>query len=37
MPVFDMIESYLVQHMHFTPGRLLRLVARSSYVGKFRH
>ncbi|KAH9725414.1 Lysine histidine transporter-like 5 [Citrus sinensis] len=32
MPVFDMIESYLVQHMRFTPGLLLRLVARSSYV-----
>ncbi|KAA8528007.1 hypothetical protein F0562_035124 [Nyssa sinensis] len=32
MPVFDMIESYLVQKLHFTPGRPLRLIGRSSYV-----
>lgn len=35
MPVFDLMESYLVQEMHFTPGRPLRLVARSSYVRKY--
>ncbi|KAH7568301.1 hypothetical protein JRO89_XS07G0273500 [Xanthoceras sorbifolium] len=32
MPVFDMIESFLVQRLHCKPGRLLRLFARSSYV-----
>ncbi|KAF8411920.1 hypothetical protein HHK36_004478 [Tetracentron sinense] len=32
MPVFDMIESNLVQNLHFTPGRPLRLIGRSSYV-----
>ncbi|XP_057974053.1 lysine histidine transporter-like 5 [Malania oleifera] len=32
MPVFDKIESCLVQKLHFTPGRCLRLVARSTYV-----
>ncbi|KAH7524874.1 hypothetical protein FEM48_Zijuj06G0165500 [Ziziphus jujuba var. spinosa] len=34
MPIFDIIESCLVQKMHFTPGRPLRIVARSTYVGK---
>ncbi|XP_022152540.1 lysine histidine transporter-like 5 [Momordica charantia] len=32
MPVFDTIESALVQKYHFKPSRILRLVARSSYV-----
>ncbi|XP_019264306.1 PREDICTED: lysine histidine transporter-like 5 isoform X2 [Nicotiana attenuata] len=32
MPVFDMIECYLVKKRHFTPGRPLRLIARSIYV-----
>lgn len=34
MPVFDMIESFLVKKLHFTPGRPLRIIARSTYVGK---
>ncbi|KAF6150513.1 hypothetical protein GIB67_030314, partial [Kingdonia uniflora] len=32
MAVFDMLESFLVKKMHFSPGIRLRLVARSSYV-----
>ncbi|KAJ9167312.1 hypothetical protein P3X46_021976 [Hevea brasiliensis] len=32
MPVFDMIESYLVLRRNFTPGRPLRLIARSAFV-----
>ncbi|XP_070048621.1 lysine histidine transporter-like 5 isoform X2 [Nicotiana tomentosiformis] len=32
MPVFDMIECYLVKKRRFTPGRPLRLIARSIYV-----
>ncbi|KAK9286121.1 hypothetical protein L1049_014502 [Liquidambar formosana] len=32
MPVFDMMESYLVQNLHFTPGLPLRLISRSIYV-----
>ncbi|OIS96136.1 PREDICTED: lysine histidine transporter-like 5 [Nicotiana attenuata] len=32
MPVFDTIESFLVKKRHFTPGRPLRLIARSIYV-----
>uniref|UniRef100_A0A2C9U3S0 Amino acid transporter transmembrane domain-containing protein n=2 Tax=Manihot esculenta TaxID=3983 RepID=A0A2C9U3S0_MANES len=32
MPVFDKIESYLVTKRNFTPGKNLRLVARSGYV-----
>ncbi|GFZ09746.1 transmembrane amino acid transporter family protein [Actinidia rufa] len=34
MPVFDMLESYLVQNLHFAPKLTLRLTARSAYVGK---
>ncbi|KAL0355144.1 UNVERIFIED_CONTAM: Lysine histidine transporter 2 [Sesamum radiatum] len=32
MPVFDMVESYLVKQMKFKPSRLLRVVTRTSYV-----
>ncbi|KAI5355945.1 hypothetical protein L3X38_008840 [Prunus dulcis] len=32
MPVFDVIESYLVGNLGFKPGRLLRLIGRSLYV-----
>ncbi|KAK7843140.1 lysine histidine transporter-like 5 [Quercus suber] len=32
MPVFDMLESCLVQKLHFTPGRALRFAGRSTYV-----
>ncbi|KAF6159938.1 hypothetical protein GIB67_033022, partial [Kingdonia uniflora] len=35
MPVFDFIESCLVQKLNFTPGRRIRLIARSVYVGNF--
>lgn len=33
MPVYDMIETLLVKHLRFNPTKLLRLVARSTYVG----
>ncbi|KAI3499532.1 hypothetical protein L1887_35333 [Cichorium endivia] len=32
MPVFDMIEYFLVVKMNFKPTKLLRFVARTSYV-----
>ncbi|KAL3850605.1 hypothetical protein ACJIZ3_012487 [Penstemon smallii] len=32
MPVFDKMESVLVQKFNFTPGRQLRILARSVYV-----
>ncbi|KAJ0024245.1 hypothetical protein Pint_07510 [Pistacia integerrima] len=32
MPVFDLLESNLVKHLHCTPGRTLRIFARSTYV-----
>ncbi|KAG1358888.1 lysine histidine transporter 1 [Cocos nucifera] len=32
MPVFDMIETVLVKKLHFPPGLMLRLIARSVYV-----
>ncbi|KAK0576382.1 hypothetical protein LWI29_016562 [Acer saccharum] len=35
MPVFDLIESYMVQKLHCKPGKPFRLFGRSSYVGKF--
>jgi amino acid permease len=33
MPVFDMIETVLVKKLRFPPGLILRLIARSLYVG----
>ncbi|XP_024959630.1 lysine histidine transporter-like 5 [Cynara cardunculus var. scolymus] len=32
MPVFDLIESYLVQRRNFSPGTSLRVISRSTYV-----
>ncbi|XP_026663526.2 lysine histidine transporter 1-like isoform X2 [Phoenix dactylifera] len=32
MPVFDMMETVLVKKLHFPPGLMLRLIARSVYV-----
>ncbi|KAJ6843068.1 lysine histidine transporter 2-like [Iris pallida] len=32
MPVFDMMETVLVKKLHFPPGLVLRLVARTLYV-----
>ncbi|XVE56636.1 hypothetical protein DITRI_Ditri04bG0026500 [Diplodiscus trichospermus] len=32
VPVFDMIESFLVKQMHFKPSLKLRLTTRTSYV-----
>ncbi|XP_043704033.1 lysine histidine transporter 2-like isoform X2 [Telopea speciosissima] len=32
MPVFDMIETFLVKKMHFTPCFRLRFIARTTYV-----
>lgn len=34
MPVFDMIEYYLVITMKFKPSKALRFVARTIFVGK---
>jgi hypothetical protein len=33
MPVFDMIETVLVMKFRFRPSLMLRLIARSVYVG----
>ncbi|XP_057416178.1 lysine histidine transporter 2 [Lotus japonicus] len=33
MPVFDMIETYLVKHLKLSPSFTLRLVARTTFVG----
>jgi len=33
MPVFDMIETVLVRKFWFRPGLMLRLIARTAYVG----
>lgn len=33
MPVFDMIETVLVKKMKLPPGIILRVIARSTYVG----
>ncbi|XP_078171012.1 lysine histidine transporter 2-like [Carex rostrata] len=33
MPVFDMLETFLVKQLHFKPCFMLRLVTRSTYVG----
>jgi hypothetical protein len=35
MPVFDMLETFLVKKLRFKPGMPLRLIARSLYVGKY--
>uniref|UniRef100_A0A9I9CEY8 Amino acid transporter transmembrane domain-containing protein n=1 Tax=Cucumis melo TaxID=3656 RepID=A0A9I9CEY8_CUCME len=32
MPVFDMLESFLVKQMKFQPSRCLRFVTRTTYV-----
>lgn len=32
MPVFDLIESCLVKHYKYKPGRPLRLISRTAYV-----
>lgn len=34
MPVFDMMESFLVKKMRFTPCFRLRFISRNVYVGK---
>ena len=34
MPVYDMIESVLVKNFKLKPTFLLRLIARSAYVGE---
>lgn len=33
MPVFDMIETFLVKQMKFPPSFTLRFVARTLFVG----
>lgn len=35
MPVFDMLETFLVKQMMFDPSFKLRFITRTSYVGKF--
>jgi len=37
MPVFDMLETFLVKKLRFRPGLPLRLIARSLYVGRKLH
>uniref|UniRef100_A0A453R046 Amino acid transporter transmembrane domain-containing protein n=1 Tax=Aegilops tauschii subsp. strangulata TaxID=200361 RepID=A0A453R046_AEGTS len=37
MPVFDMLETFLVKKLRFKPGWPLRLIARSLYVGTIHH
>ncbi|KAK3040606.1 hypothetical protein RJ639_026927, partial [Escallonia herrerae] len=32
VPVFDMVETFLVKNMNFKPTKFLRIVTRSSYV-----
>ncbi|KAJ0018086.1 hypothetical protein Pint_09774 [Pistacia integerrima] len=32
MPVFDMLEAFLVKKLHFTPSFFFRLVTRRTYV-----
>ena len=34
MPVFDMLERMMMKRLNFPPGIILRLIARSSYVGE---
>lgn len=34
MPVFDMLESFLVKKLHFKPTRILRFLTRTIYVGE---
>ena len=33
MPVFDMMESFLVKKLRFAPSLKLRLASRTFYVG----
>lgn len=35
MPVFDMLESFLVKKMKFQPSRFLRFITRTTYVGMY--
>lgn len=34
MPIFDMVERTMVKKLNFPPGIVLRLVARTAYVGE---
>jgi len=34
MPVFDMMEAFLVLKMNFQPGQPLRFITRILYVGE---
>jgi hypothetical protein len=34
MPVFDMLETFLVKRLMFRPSFMLRFVTRNLYVGK---
>jgi amino acid permease len=36
MPIFETLETILITRIRLPPGALLRLVARSAYVGKNR-
>lgn len=35
MPVFDLLEILMTKTLNFTPGIALRLITRTTYVGKF--
>lgn len=35
MPVFDMVETFLVKKLNFKPSSILRFIVRNVYVGKY--
>jgi len=35
MPVFDMVETFLVKKLNFKPSTVLRFIVRNVYVGKY--
>ncbi|KAJ1391570.1 Amino acid transporter, transmembrane domain [Sesbania bispinosa] len=37
MPVFDMLESFLVKKLNFNPSRMLRFIVRNVYVAPLHH
>lgn len=34
MPVFGLLERIMIKRLNFSPGIVLRLVARSAFVGE---
>lgn len=35
MPVFDMVETFLVKKLKFKPSTILRFIVRNVFVGKY--